>query len=176
MQSICRGIPLRVSDRFISSRVARRHTAADEARLVAILLEEAAKQLQKYRAWSTGFMSTLDDARLSSREDLGANFVWQDEIIEFWEPFTGIQHELLSLHDGLLDLDPGLASQAEPHLDPPAKAQIEFATERTEFLARPGFDRNQIAYDSRRLRAWHLNFAHWVEGAVKGIRQLRSEI
>lgn len=163
-QSSCHGIPLRVANRAM---------AVDNG-FVSALLEEAASQLHKYKAWSSTFIATLNAARLSSREDLGGDFVWQDDFVEYWEPFTSIQRELLAIYDNLSDLDAPLAALVEPYIDPPTKAQIEFAIEDPVFLARPAFNRNQIAYETRRLRVWHQNFTHWLGAALKGIREVRT--
>jgi hypothetical protein len=161
-------IALRVTERIMSDRVARQHLAVDESRA---LFEEALAQLEKYKAWSSTFPATLRGARLSSRKDLDGDFVWQDDFIDFWEPFTSIQRELLALYDDVMDANPETASRIESYLDPPTKAQIEFATEVTEFLERPGFKRNQIAYDVRRLEIWHKHFSAWLDIALEGLRK-----
>jgi hypothetical protein len=171
----CRGIPFRVAERLLSHRVAHRH-AADEARVLPILFAEALNQLKKYKVWSSSFPEMLRQANHFSREDLGAHFVWQDALIEFWEPFTSIQHELLSLHDGIRDLNRVLGAKIEPYIDPPAKAQIEFAIEDPKFFDRLPFDRKQIAYDTRRLQVWHRNFVHWVDLALKAMREVEVDV
>lgn len=173
MPSSCRSLPLRITDRIMSDRVARQHVAADVTRA---LLEECLAELKKYKAWSSTFPATLKGARASSRGDLGGDFVWQDDFIDFWGPFTSIQRELLSLYDDIADANPHLAGRIESYIDPPAKAQIEFATEVTAFLERQGFDRKQIAYNTRRLEAWHDNFGKWLDDALEKLRAVESKL
>lgn len=170
-----RSIPFRVSERLLSLRVAQRRVA-DETRVLPILYAEALTQLKKYKVWASSFPDVLRVARLESRADIGGLFVWQDALIEFWEPFTSIQYELLALYDGVRDLNQALGARIEPYIDPPAKAQIEFAIEDPKFLQRPEFDRKQIAYDTRRLRAWYRNFVHWVNLALRGMREVQFEV
>jgi hypothetical protein len=148
-------------------RVARQHLAADDTKA---LLEEALAQLKKYETWSATFDGTLRHALAEAPEDLPDNFVWQDDFVEFWAPFTEIQRELFTLYDSIEEINPDVAQRVEQHLDPPAKAQIEYATEVTEFFTRKGFGRRQIAYDIRRLQAWHANFTNWLGGAIRSLR------
>jgi hypothetical protein len=154
-------------------RVARQHLAADDTRA---LLDAAIDQLREYKTWSSTFDSTLRHARRGAPESLPLNFVWQDDLIEFWSPFTTIQRELLALYDSILEVNPDVAGRVEDHLDPPQKAQIEFATDVTEFFTREGFDRKQIAYDIRRLQTWHANFTTWLEGALRGLRAAMAKL
>lgn len=168
-----RSVEARVADRVMSERVAVRHVAADdEAREV---LEAALNQLRKYRAWLTGFPATLRHAQGVSAE-IGDDYVWQDDFVDFWAPFTSIQRELLSLFDTVSDVSPDAAATAEPYMDPPDDAQIEFVTEDTRFLERAGYPRKQIAYSTQRLEAWHANFAHWLGKASRGLRELKERV
>jgi hypothetical protein len=147
-------------------RVARQHLAADDTKP---LVEEALAQLKKYQAWSSTFERALKYARREAGT-LPENFVWQDTFVDFWAHFTETQHELLALYDSIAEINPDVARQVEGHLDPPEKAQIEYATELTEFFTRDGYQRKEIAYDLRRLLAWHVNFESWVDSAIRGVR------
>lgn len=169
----CRSIPVRIAERVLAERVARQHLAADDT---GALLEAALGQLRAYRTWSSTFDGTLRHARGEVPEDVPADFVWQDDFIEFWAPFTQIQRELLALYDNLVDANPVAARRVEEYLDPPAKAQIEYATDVTEFFTREGYGRKQIAYDIRRLQAWHSNFTTWLEGAIRGLREAIAKL
>lgn len=166
-RSSCRSIPVRITDKIMAGRVARQHLAADDTRA---LLEEAVVQLREYKTWSSTFDSVLRHARREAPESLPLNYVWQDDFIGFWAHFTSVQRELLALYDGIAELNPDVAERVEQHLDPPQKAQIEYATEVTKFYTRDGYDRKQIAYDIRRLQAWHANFTSWLDDALQGLR------
>jgi len=173
MSSSCRNIPLRITDRFLVERVARQHLASDDTRA---LLEEALAQLKRYERWSATFDRILKHAREGAAESLPDGFVWQDDLVEFWGPFTEIQRELLALYDSLAEVNPTGANAAERHLDPPEKAQIEYATEVTEFFDRDGYNRKQIAYVIRRLQAWQANFTTWLGSATRGLQALLSKL
>ena len=159
----CRVIPL-----LASNRVAHRD-------LVIGYVNEAITQLKKYEAWAGGFSETLVRARASAG-DLEEGFVWQDEWVDFWEPFTVIQRELFSLYDSLLGVNTPFAELVESYIDPPEKAQIEFATDGAKMLSREGFSRKQIAYQVARLERWHQNFGHWLGEALRELQTARREI
>lgn len=172
-RSSCRSIPVRITDKIMVARVARQHLAADDSK---VLLEEALAHLREYRTWSATFDATLKQARREDSEDLPPNFVWQDDLVEFWVHFTDTQRELLALYDSIEEVNPHLAARVEEFLDPPAKAQIEYATELSEFFTREGYPRKQIAYDIRRLQVWHANFSNWLEIATRGLRAATSKL
>jgi|SRR5688572_3047266 len=138
-------------------------------------LDEAHAQLLKYRAWVKGFSQTLAEAERVSA-DLGGQFVWQDELVDFWEPFSVIQGALIALYERLRTVNPALADMVEAYIDPPHNAQIEFATDGAVFRERQGYPRKQIAYKVDRLRIWHRNFAHWIQLAVGEIAVARREM
>lgn len=159
----CRVLPF---DR--RSRVASRQIAATH-------LDKAFAQLKKYQAWSSGFVETLAHARRQS-EEIGPQLVWQDELVDFWEPFTSIQRELIELFERIRNVNAGLAELIETYIDPPQNAQIEAATEGAQFLERAGYSRKQIAYGVKRLELWHQRFQAWLKSALRELQIVRGEI
>jgi hypothetical protein len=159
----CRAVPVGSRDRIASRD------------LTSEYLDQALAQLKKYETWAAGFSETLAHARLASTE-LGEPLVWQDDFVDFWEPFTVIQEELIGLYEGLRRVNAALADLIEAYIDPPQNAQIEYGTENARFLDREGYHRRQIAYSVDRLKAWHRNFAHWVRVAIREIEIARREI
>jgi hypothetical protein len=158
----CRSIPLRVADRVLARQDLKP------------LLQAALVQLMKYRTWIGNFEGTL--ARAKRADDLPVGFVWQDEFVDFWMPFTSIQKALLDISDRISGQDEGAGLAVEVYLDPPVHAQIEFATDSTQFLDRDGEARKQIAYDTHRLEIWHRNFSQWLERALREVKGLVTKI
>jgi hypothetical protein len=159
----CRAAPVGSSDRIASRALTSKY------------LTEALAELKKYETWAAGFSETLAHARRASAE-LGEGLVWQDDFVDFWEPFTVIQRELIGLFEQLRGVNVALADLVEAYIDPPHNAQIEYATDAASFLDREGYDRKQIAYDVGRLRAWHRHFQHWTRVAVRELEMARREI
>lgn len=132
------------------------------------LIKDALGEIQKYRAWSETFPAALQAARRVS-EDIPDGFVWQDEFVSYWTPFDAIQRKLFVVVDELESKDPKLARELDPFLDPPKKAQIEFATSDPKFL-NVGSDRAEIAYEETQLRRWHQNFSRWVNQSTRVLK------
>jgi hypothetical protein len=150
---------------------------ARKAQLAPRHLKEAALLVKKYEVWAASFPSTLKQAKRGSLDIDDPQLVWQDELVEFWLPFTSIQQDLFALHDDLRDVNIVLADMIEPYIDPPATAQIEYATEAPVFLSRAGSNnRKQIAYKTSRLEAWHRNFTHWVRVAFRELEFARADL
>jgi hypothetical protein len=159
----CRVVPLSPRDRVAS------------AQLVSGYLDRAIAQLRKYKAWSGGFGETLARAKKESA-DIAPQLVWQDELVEFWQPFTSIQLALIGLYEQISEANVGLGDLLEAYIDPPDSAQIEAATEDAQFLERDGHGRKQIAYNVRRIEQWHQNFNRWLGTALRELQSARSEI
>lgn len=159
----CRVLAIRASERIASTQQA------------TVLMDRLIAQLKKYRVWAGGFEETLQRARSASGE-LGPDFVWQDEMVDFWAPFSEIQREIFTLDEALRRSSEALADLIESYIDPPSRAQIEFATEGARFLPRNGHQRRQIAYQVRRLEMWHQNFAQWLRMALGELEVARQEI
>lgn len=159
----CRVVPLLSRDRVASRRA------------VSSYLDTAIGQLKKYQAWSAGFTETLAHAKRESR-DIGPQLVWQDELVDFWEPFTVIQRELIEVYERIRDVNAALAELVEAYIDPPQTAQIEAATDGAQFLEREGYSRKQIAYDVARLELWHQRFQRWLATALRELQSARGEI
>jgi len=159
----CRAVPVGARGRIASRELASKY------------LDQAVAQLKKYQTWAAGFSETLAHARRAS-EELEDPLVWQDDFVDFWEPFTTIQRDLIELYEALRRVNAALADLVEAYIDPPQSAQIEYATEGSRFLDRDGYHRKQIAYSVARLQAWHRNFARWIRLAVGELEIARREI
>lgn len=159
----CRAIAVGSRDRIASREIASKY------------LGQAVSQLKKYETWAAAFPETLAHARRASAE-LGEPLVWQDDFVDFWEPFTIIQRDLIELYEQLRRVNASLADLLEAYIDPPQNAQIEHATNSARFLDREGYERKQIAYSVDRLQAWHRNFVRWVRVALREIEIARREI
>jgi len=173
--SNCRGIPLRASDRIPSLAAEHRRTARGPHEAPGYL-REVSSLVKKYEVWAASFPATLKQAKKGSLDIDDPELVWQDELVEFWRPFTSIQRDLFALHDDLRDVNAVLADMIEPYIDPPATGQIEYATETPQFLDRAGNNGKQIAYDTRRLVAWHRNFTHWVRVALRELNLAHADL
>lgn len=159
----CRAVPVGSRNRIASREIASEY------------LNQALAQLKKYQTWAAGFSDTLAHARRASTE-LGTDLVWQDDFVDFWEPFTVIQSALIELYEQLRRVNAALADLVEAYIDPPQNAQIEHATESASFLAREGYHRKQIAYTVDRLQSWHRNFTHWTRVAIRELQIAGREI
>lgn len=168
--SSCRSVPLRGVDRVSHPRV------GGDAHAVPQYLATASSHVKKYEVWASSFRSTLEQAKEQSRDLDDPGFVWQDELVEFWLPFTSIQRDLFALFEEIRRASPSLADLLEPYIDPPSFAQIEYATEGAKFLDRINYDRKQIAYDLQRLGRWHEHFTGWVQVALRELTNANREI
>lgn len=144
------------------------------------VLKKAEFELRKYKAWIEDFPAALRAAQQSST-DIPDGHVWQDEFVDYWTPFDSIQRQMYDLDEVLEDiqLEKGdfahYAEQARRYLDPPRKAQIEYAIANPEFRRHPGQDRDLIAYPETRLVQWFRNASRWVEQALRSLQKVVSK-
>lgn len=129
----------------------------------AILVE-----LKKMRAWAKSFPGALQSAR--NALDTPRNHVWQDELVDFWQPFSAIQEKLFRLSD---TLDSEYGALVEDYIEPPAGARIDDAISHPRFFDRPNMgSREYIAYSERALQDWFRSFMRWIDGSIQSVEQV----
>src|SRR5690606_36032485 len=149
----------KVASRFLEARGAE----------LASNFDDALRELKKFKAWSSGFASTLRDS-IRASSDIPEGFVWQEQFVDFWKPFDPIERRLMDISDEIhLNLDDlRLWGEVSHFLDPPRGARIEDAISQLKFLD-DSKGQERIAYPVATLEAWHKNFSKWIDGAIRGL-------
>lgn len=129
-------------------------------------LDRANAEVINLRTWIDRFNRVLLAARSESGE-LGAERVWQDRFVKYFEQADPFTTELDKIDDVLEDiyLDDervaGLANQARQVLTIPRKAQVTYAIADIDFALNPATGRQGISYSVDRLKEWAQAMSDW---------------
>jgi len=152
--------------------------ASDEG--ITDLYQKAQTEVRKWKAWVSGFDSTLRLA-LRDSEGLPSGYVWQDEFVKFWKPFDPIERRLMDITDLIEDSSLenrslyAIYNEASMYLDPPRGARIEDAIQHPSFYDHPKYGKSHIAYPIRDLTEWNKKFSKWAEDAIRGLSKVISK-
>lgn len=146
-------------------------------------IEEALSIFRRIQTWSKAFSSILNDAKVNN-EGLSAGWVWQDDLLTFFQRLDTLQESLREVEGhlhGYTFEDPSLSSQAVKALklvaEPPKKTRSDYAMEVFEFFEDPRSEGDEnIAYKVPRLQDWFRNFERWTTVCKQGLQGLLEEI
>ncbi len=156
---------------------------AASARDLRVCIERALTVFQRIQTWGSSFGSTLSEAR-ASNEGLPPTWVWQDDLVPFFQRFEALQESLQSVEKDLRDYTFGeasLSAQATKALklvsEPTKKARPDYAMEVFEFFGDPRAEGEEnIAYKVPRLQDWFRNFERWAKVCEQGLQGLLKEM